>query len=51
MKRAIIVAAGYTCVTTDANLSTMRVGPRKLVQQGDGFEFGRPVDFRDKESA
>jgi hypothetical protein len=52
MKLAILVATGYTSVVIDATtLSTMRVGPRTLAHPGHGFEFGRPVDFRDAKSA
>ncbi len=58
MNLAILVAVGYTSVaitdaTTTTTLSTMRVGPRKLVHPpGHGFEFGRPaVNIRDVKSA
>ena len=49
MKPVALTLAGIACAT-DAALSTMRVGPRKLAR-GDGFEFGRPVDFRDLDAA
>jgi hypothetical protein len=50
MKQTIVLIAS-SAFAADAALSTMRVGPRKLNRIGQGFEFGRPVDFDDANAA
>jgi hypothetical protein len=51
MKKPTIAIIASSTFAADAVLSTMRVGPRKLTRNEQGFEFGRPVDYDDANAA